>query len=105
MNQQGDKRRRRDSVKVHIEELVLQGFAPSARSGIAAAMEQELARLIGEGGLPGVRGNPVAFDQINGGTFNVTAGAKPHATGAGIARAVFRGLQHARFLARTPRVR
>lgn len=93
-------------VKVHIEELVLHGFAPGDRYRIASAVERELARLMGEGGLPGSPGNPLTLGRINGGAFKVTAGAKPQAAGTEIARAVFRSLrQHASASAGGPRTR
>ena len=82
----------RNAVKVHIEELVLHGFASADRARIAASVQHELARLIGEGGLP-VGQHPLALDRIDGGAFKVKPGAKPQATGAEIARAVFRTLQ------------
>ncbi len=83
----------RPSVGVHIEELVLHGFAPSDRHRIAAAVESELTRLMREGGLPGLRENPPALGRINAGAFKVKDGAKPQATGTEIARAVFRSLR------------
>ncbi len=85
--------KRYDMVKVHIEELVLHGFAPADRARIATAVEDELARLIGEGGWPGVRGNPVTRDRIDGGAFKVKPGTKPQAAGTEIARAVFQSLK------------
>ncbi len=101
-----DGRQARGSVKIHIEELVLQGFAPGDRHRIAAAVEQELVRLMSEGGLPRLQGNPLTLGRIKGGAFKVTAGAKPQAAGTEIAQAVFRSLrQHARASARAPRAR
>jgi hypothetical protein len=82
-----------DSIKVHIEELVLHGFAPGDRHRIAGAVETELARLMGEGGLQGLRSNSLSLGRINGGTFKVTVGAKPQAAGTEIARAVYRSVQ------------
>jgi len=80
---------------------VLQGFAPGDRHRIAHAVEQELARLMGEGGAPPWElGRPV-IERINGGAFKVKTGAKPHTTGAEIARVVFQSLrQQARASAR-----
>jgi hypothetical protein len=81
------------SVHVHIEELVLHGFAPGDRHRIATAVESELARLMNEEGVPKFRENPPALDRISGGAFSVKAGAKPQAAGTDIARAVFRSLR------------
>jgi hypothetical protein len=79
-------------VKLHIEELVLQGFAPRDRHRIAGAMQLELARLMNENGVTASRENDISLDRLQGGTFRVKAGAKPEATGSEIARAVFRNL-------------
>ena len=90
-----------DSVQVEIGELVLHGFAPGDRHKIAAAVESELARLMSKAGVQGLGKNSLTLGRINGGAFRVTAGAKPQAAGAEIARAVFRGLrQSARASAR-----
>src|SRR6516225_1781108 len=81
------------SVKVHIEELVLHGFARGDRHRIAQAVETELARLMGEGSAPAWQQSPPAIERINSGRFKVRAGAKPQATGREIAQAVFRSLR------------
>ena len=78
-------------TKIHIEELVLHGFAASDRHRIAGEVERELSRLMGEGRLAGFREN-LTLERMNGGTFKVEAGAKAQAAGTQIARAVFRGL-------------
>lgn len=78
-------------IEVHIEELVLHGFAPADRHRIAEVVEQELARLLREG--MAVSSAHARLDRIDVGAFQVKAGAKAQATGALIAQAVFRGLQ------------
>lgn len=40
------------SLELHIEKLVLRGFAPGDRYRIGDAMERELARLFAEQGMP-----------------------------------------------------
>jgi hypothetical protein len=100
------RRQASDTVKVHIEELVLQGFAPGDRHRISSAVESELARLIREGGPRAWRQNPPALERIDGGAFKVEVGAKPQDAGTEIARAVFRSLrQHARASASALRAR
>jgi len=81
------------SVRVHIDELVLHGFAPGDRQRIASAVEQELARLMSEQGMPAFRGKAPDLARITAGQFRVKDGAKPQAAGAQIARAVFRSLR------------
>ena len=75
--QPADKRQARDSVKLHIEELVLHGFAPGDRHGIAYAVESELARLMSDGCLSGLQANSLTVGRVNGGAFKVEPGAKP----------------------------
>jgi hypothetical protein len=104
MRQTAENRQEYKTVRVHIEDLVLHGFLPSDRRGITAALEQELARLIGERGLPAMRGNPLPLDRMHGGTFKVLAGAKSQAAGTEIAGAIFQSLrQHARASGRASR--
>jgi hypothetical protein len=82
------------AVDLHIEELVLHGFAARDRQRIAAAVETELARLLSAEGKRGAFAKPVGLERLNAGVFEMKAGAKPQEAGTQIARAVFRGLQN-----------
>jgi len=82
----------RNAIKLHIERLVLHGFAPADRHRIADRVQVELARLLGEGNPMPVRA-PVALERIEAGTFNVAAEASPRTTGTQIAHAIYRSLQ------------
>jgi len=84
---------RQSSIHLHIEELVLHGFAPGDRHRIGDAVQRELARLFTEKQMPPVLAKSTEIDRLNGGTFHMTAALKPEATGAQIARAVFGGLR------------
>ena len=68
-------------VEVHIEELVLHGFAPGQRYRIAEALERELTRLLAERGLS--PGRPPVD-----GAFEVRAGARPEVVGRQVAAAL-----------------
>jgi len=81
------------AVELHIEELVLHGFAAGDRYRIANAVEHELARLMGEGGPPESLKNPLVLERIDGGAFNVKAGLEARAAGTEIAQAVYRSLR------------
>ena len=81
------------SVRLHIEELVLHGFAPGDRHRIGEAMQRELTRLFTEEGTPPALTKSAEIDRLDGGTFQTTGTAKPEATGAQVARAVFGGLK------------
>lgn len=78
-------------VELHIDELVLQGFAASDRYRIAAAIEQELAQLVREHGLPAaIEAGSIAA--LNAGGFDVAANATPRAIGKHVAQAVYRAM-------------
>jgi hypothetical protein len=79
-------------IDLHIDELVLHGFAARDRHRIAEAMQRELARLITADGQANFLKYPLSLGGINGGEFNVQANAKPQAAGTEIARAVYRSL-------------
>jgi len=79
-------------VEVRIDELVLHGFAPRDRHAIAAGVEEELAWLF-TGQLPAAaQGSNQWRDRVDGGAFPLPRGARPHAIGALIARAIHGGL-------------
>ena len=84
------------SVNVHIEELVLEGFASGDRHRIASAVEQELSRLIRLGGVPTSAEGPVTVTRLDAGAIHIRAGVSARATGAKIGRAVYQSLQHGR---------
>jgi hypothetical protein len=81
------------AVDLHIEELVLHGFAAHDRHRIAAAVQQELARLMATEGSANLLKNSLSLDAINAGAFRVQANAKPQAAGTHIARAVYRSMR------------
>jgi hypothetical protein len=91
-------------IDLHIDELVLHGFAPRDRHRIAEAMQRELTRLITADGQANFLKNPLSLEGINGGEFHVQANAKPQTAGTEIARAVYRSMrQQARAAAIAPR--
>ncbi len=77
------------TLELHIEELVLRGFAPSDRFRIGDAVERELARLIAKQGLTGLDTNGLSIDRLDGGTFKVAPGAKAQTVGAQVAQTVY----------------
>ena len=76
-------------IEVQIEELVLDGFASSARWQIADALEQELRGLLTARGIPSTwLSNP---DRIEAHSIRATSLTKPAQAGAEIAGAAYRG--------------
>lgn len=79
-------------IELHIEELVLHGFAHRDRYAIGAAVERELARLFAEQGIPASLMNGGDMARLNGGSFAVTRGSKPEAIGSQVAQSVYQGM-------------
>ncbi len=80
-------------IHLHIEELVLQGFAPGDRHRISEAVEQELTRLISEQPISPVGLEHISMEHVDGGAFRLANSAKPVAVGAQIAGAVWGGIK------------
>jgi hypothetical protein len=81
-----------ENVELHIEELVLRGFAPGDRYRIGEAVERELARLFTEEGVPPSLARRSGIERLDGGAFEVAHGLKAEAIGVQVAQAVFGGL-------------
>ena len=81
-------------IELHIEELVLHGFAPGDRASIGAAVQAELVRLLAEHGAPAGwgRGADAAAERLDGGEFALAPGARADSIGAQVARAVYGSL-------------
>ena len=81
------------NIELHIEELVLHGFAPGDRYRIAEGVEQELTRLLADRGVPQSleRGGEIA--NMDGGAFEVVQGSRAQVVGAQVAKAVYGGLR------------
>ena len=82
------------NIELHIEQLMLHGFAPSDRHRIGAAIQQELARLLAEQGIPPGLAQGKTIGQLDGGAFEMKAGTSPRVIGAHIAQAIYGGLQY-----------
>ena len=79
------------NIELHIEELVLEGFAVRDVSRITSAMQSELEQLVSRGNdLTGIKNRNTA--QIEGGTIQIQPGATPETTGKQIAQNLYRGL-------------
>jgi hypothetical protein len=79
------------NIELHIEELVLHGFAPKDRYLIGEAIQHELTRLFAEQGVPAFLAQNAEIARLDGGSFNVPAGTKTETIGAQVAQAVYRG--------------
>ncbi len=80
------------NIDLHIEELVLHGFAPNDRRAISEAVQRELTRLFAEQGIHPSLSNGYEAERVDGGTFQVQLGAKGNAIGTQVAQAIYGGL-------------
>ena len=80
------------NVELHIEELVLHGFAPSCRYRIGEAVERELQRLLAEQGAPHIFSGNTDLTQIDAGEFNMNSDTKSELIGAQVGQAVYEGM-------------
>ena len=80
-----------NAVELHIDELILDGFAPGDHDLIGGAVGRELARLLAVQGVPPglAQGRDVAW--LDGGAFEVTPGSTGETIGAGVAKALYGG--------------
>ena len=83
---------RPSEIELHIEELVLDGFAPGDRYGIADALERELTRLLTTHGLNPTQAARLEGTQLDAGTARLKPDSTPRTTGAEVARTVYGGL-------------
>ena len=84
------------NVELHIEDLVLHGFAPGDRYRIGEAVERELAWLFAAQGVPSSLLATMEVASLDGGAFQMAPGARADAIGAQVAQAVYGGVSHER---------
>lgn len=81
------------NVELHIEELMLHGFAPGDRYRIGEAVERELQRLLSEQAAPDLLKGSVEVARIDAGSFNLDQNAKSEMIGAQVAQAIYSGFR------------
>ena len=79
-------------VRLHVEELVLDGFAPGDGHRIGEALERELTRLLAERGLPPGFAAEGEVARLDAGVFELAPGVGAEAIGIRVARAVATGM-------------
>ncbi len=80
------------NIKLHIEELILDGFAPGDRYRIADSVERKLTQLFAEQGVPQSLAQGGEIAHLDGGAFEATRDSRPEAVGAKVARTIYGGL-------------
>jgi len=79
-------------VVVHIERLVLDGFARGDREGIAEGLRDELTRLLREPGAGERLARTGHLASLGTATIQLGSDAKAEGTGVSAARAISKGL-------------
>ena len=80
------------TVEIHIDRLVLHGFAGKDRYRIGEALERELARLFEQDGVPSALHRNGVVPRPGKGSFVMRPDSGPEFIGARVARAIYRGL-------------
>lgn len=83
---------KRYNIDLHIEELVLHGFAPGDRATIGATVQRELTRLFTEQGVHASLQRSREVEKMDGGTFHMLPGSKAGTIGTQVAHAIYGGL-------------
>lgn len=81
------------NITIEIDELVLHGFPAADRHAIAGALEQELARLLAERGLPTGLADGSELELAPAGRFTLAPNARSATVGASAAEAVHQALR------------
>jgi hypothetical protein len=79
-------------IELHIEELVLEGLPSRDRDRIGMAVENALARLLEERGLPPALALGENAADITAGDIDLRPGATPESIGEQIALVLYEGL-------------
>ncbi|HEX9372632.1 MAG TPA: hypothetical protein VF897_16595 [Roseiflexaceae bacterium] len=80
------------NIELSIEKLILHDMPLAQRHQVAAAIEQELARLLAERGVPpdlAARGGSIPIDAAR---VEISAGLRPEAIGAQVAESIYGSL-------------
>jgi hypothetical protein len=80
-------------IELHIEELVLDGFAPQDRHRIAQAVARELEELLTVNSLPASPVRDLTVERTDAGALHIPGNAQPAAFGLRIARSLYHAIR------------
>lgn len=84
---------RKRNIKLHIEELVLDGFSSRDKNQLASVVRQELQHLLSRGDIPRRLVRSGDIPQLDGGTIQMEPKSTVESKGIKIARNLHGGLQ------------
>jgi hypothetical protein len=79
-------------IELHIEELVLHGFAAAHGDRIRVALESELARVLADRGLPSALTGGARYETIDAGTIAAGPGSPAEEVASHAAIALHEGM-------------
>src|SRR6266487_2046782 len=79
------------SIELHINELVLHGFAPADRRPLAESIERELRTLLTNEDF--ANATSLTVERTAGDSFQLEINRRHESAGTNIARAIYRGLR------------
>jgi hypothetical protein len=88
----GGQKRKRPTVTLQIDRLVLRDIDPGRRAVLATSLESELTQLLSAPGVLAALAPGRSVDRSDGGTIRLGGAARPTDLGAAIARAVHRAI-------------
>ena len=80
------------NIELHIDTLVLRGLGAGQQDEIRAAVERELAALLGRDGLATGFHSAATVNHIDGGSVHLGPGSSAESIGAQLAASIHRGL-------------
>jgi hypothetical protein len=80
-------------VHLHIDSLVLRGFRPEDRHGIAAGLQQELNRIFSDPQAAQQLAATGDVSRLSIGSIKIAQGAKPQHVGSQVARNIGRRME------------
>ena len=80
------------TIDLHIEQLILHGFAAVDRDQLVSAVQQELARLFSEEGAAAALAGSRVAGRVDGGSFALTPNMSVETIGTHVAQAIYGGI-------------
>lgn len=86
-----------DTIEITIQTLVLEGFLTSEKYTVGATLEAELARLIAQGGLPGLCRSGLSLSLIKAGVIPCLQSVRAGDFGINIAAQLYKTLNRGEY--------
>ena len=80
------------TIDLHIDQLILHGFAAVDREQLVIAVERELSHLLSEDGTPAALSTSGFAARLDGGSFALTPDMSAENIGTHVARAIHGGM-------------